>query len=125
MSLLRKKTWWQKILHSRLMLALLIILTVMVSLAVYDRYVIEREMADRRYIKEKELTNLQSRKFDLEKKVNYLEGEQGMEHEIRRHFDVAKEGEQVVVLTGEKPTSTDTKPKPTEPEPSRKWWQIF
>lgn len=101
MSLLRKKGWWQALLHSRLTLLVLLILTVMISFAVYDRYVIEREMAERRETKEMQLHTMEEQRDELKDRVEYLKGEQGIESEIRKYFDVALEGEKVVVLIGE------------------------
>ena len=99
---LRKKSWWQKLLTSRLTLVVLMVVSVGLSFAVYDRYVVEREMAARRESKEVELLRESERHSVLKEKVDYLNNEQGMEAEIRRHFDVAMEGEQVVVIVGEK-----------------------
>ncbi len=38
----------------------------------------------------------------LEAKVQYLENDRGIEEELRNRFDVAKEGEQVVILLDRK-----------------------
>ena len=64
-----------------------------------------------------ELTELQNRAELLETKVEYMKDERGIEEELRSRFDVAKEGEQVIILLdserGEKilasSTATDTK----------------
>lgn len=107
MALLVKKSWWQRVFNSRLSLLVLLALSIGLSFAVYDRYVVEREVNERRQDKEEDLRRLEARQAVLEERVNYLENEQGLEAEIRRHFDVAKEGEQVVVLVGERPEPTD------------------
>lgn len=80
----------------------------MLSFAVYDRYVVEQDVRERRHDAELELEQLKARKAELEERVDYLSNEQGLETEIRRHFDVSKEGEQVVVLMGETATLTPT-----------------
>lgn len=108
MSLLGKTSWWQKILGSRLTIVILVLLVAALSLAVYDRYTVEKEVKERRESKEAELQNLKERQFLLEERVSYLQNDQGMEAEIRRHFDVAREGEQVVVLVGEKEKAPST-----------------
>ncbi len=84
--------------HSYITAGVLLALCVGLSLSVYDRYVIEREVSGRLSEKEMEREEVTNRKASLEEKVEYLNGEQGVEAEIRKHFDVAKEGEQVVVL---------------------------
>lgn len=110
MSLLRKKSLWQIVLHSYITAGVLLALCVGLSFSVYDRYVIEREVSARLYEKEAELEAIRERKASLLEKVEYLNDESGVEAEIRKHFDVAKEGEQVVVLVekdrGEQSTSS-------------------
>lgn len=125
MSLLRKKTWWQILLNSRLTIAALLLAIFALSLAVYDRYVVEREMMSRRVEAEAEVSKLNERKATLEKRVEYLQNDQGLETEIRRHFDVAKEGEQVVVLLGEKPEEAVVAATTSTPEEEKSWWNIF
>lgn len=84
--------------HSYITAGILLVLCVGLSFSVYDRYVIEREVSGRLSEKELELKEVADRRATLEGKVEYLNGEQGVEAEIRKHFDVAREGEQVVVL---------------------------
>lgn len=89
---------WPRILYSRITFVVLSIVAVVLSLSVYERYTIEREMASRRSEAEAELEALKTRKLELEEKVKYLSADEGIEAEIRRHFDVAREGEQVVII---------------------------
>lgn len=98
---LSKKSWWQRALLSRVTLALLLLACIGLSFAVYDRYRVEREVHDRRQKVQADLVREMERKQELEDRVDYLNNDQGMEAEIRRHFDVALEGEQVVVIVGE------------------------
>lgn len=123
MALLGKKSWWQRAINSRLTLVILLVLSVGLSFAVYDRYTVEREVRERRLDKEKELRVLEERQAVLKEKVEYLENDQGLEAEIRRHFDVAKEGEQVVVLVGERKVETDgSSPLHQETEVESGFW---
>lgn len=122
MSLLRKKGWWQALLHSRLTLLILLVLIVMISFAVYDRYVIEREMANRRETKEMQLQAMEEKRDELKKRVEYLKGDEGIESEIRKYFDVALEGEKVVVLIG-KSDSEDQDNSANKVLPAEEsWW---
>lgn len=126
MSLLHKKPWWQKIFLSRITLAILMVASVVLSFAVYDRYVVEREMAARRESREAELAREVERHAILKEKVEYLNNEDGMEAEIRRHFDVALEGEQVVIIVGENSEATTTAPLLVgSEEEKRSFWQII
>ena len=79
----------------------MLILVIFLGRSVLERLHIEREMAGRAAHTEAELNELTQRKDDLKERVEYLEGERGVEEEIRKNFDVAKEGEQVVILMGE------------------------
>ncbi len=122
MALLGKKSAWQRVTSSRFTLLVLIVLIVGLSFAVYDRYAAEREVSERRQDKERELQVLEERQAVLEEKVRYLENDQGLEAEIRRHFDVAKEGEQVVVLVGERTETTAAPPLFQETEVESGFW---
>lgn len=123
MALLGKKSWWQRAINSRFTLIGLLALSTILSFAVYDRYTVEREVSERRQEKEEELRNLEERQAVLKERVDYLENDQGLEAEIRRHFDVAKEGEQVVVLMGERPVVTDgTSPLHQETDVESGFW---
>ncbi len=123
MSLLRKKGWWQIVLHSRLTLLVLLVASITISFAVHDRYVIEREMAERRQVKEMQLYAMEEQRDELKERVEYLKGEQGIESEIRKYFDVALEGEKVVVLIGEsEEEATDTPTNKVIVE-EKSWWQ--
>lgn len=122
MSLLRKRGWWQAVLRSRLTLLVLLLLSFTSSFAVYDRYVIEREMAERRQSKETQLQAMEEQRDILKERVEYLKGDQGIESEIRKYFDVALEGEKVVVLIGESTTEDDVSTDKVNLE-SESWWQ--
>jgi len=120
MKLGRKKDW-QDYVFNRLVIVILIIIALLLTTSVYKRYVIERDMSDRRTETEAAYADLLDRKDQLEAKVRYLSGERGIEEEVRKNFDVAKDGEQVVVLLGEaEPIAPVIE---TEPEPTP--WYLF
>jgi len=122
MSLLRKKNWWQRVTASPIAVVVLLGLSVTFAFAVHDRYVVERDMAERRAKTEAELERENNRLNELQKKVEKLNTEQGIESEIRKNFDVAREGETVVVLVEEDPSMVE----PLSPSPSKSSiWQRF
>lgn len=124
MSLLRKKAWWRKLLYSRLALLLAIIGCLGLSFAVYDRYTAEREVEQRREEKAKELAGAEARKQVLSEKVAAISDDAGVESEIRKHFDVAKEGEQVVVLlSNDQKQDANLELQPVEKP--KGWWSRF
>ncbi len=94
----------------------------LLAVSVFERYQVEREMAARAAAAAHELEALQNREDELTTRVSYLEGERGVEEELRKNFDVAKAGEQVVILTGEPPAP----PLPPPPEEvPRRWYQFW
>lgn len=123
MSLLRKKTWWQHIVMSPISIAVLLILSVMFGFAVHDRYVVEREMALRLAKSEAELERETYRRAELAKKVEKLNTQQGIESEIRKNFDVAREGETVVVLVEEDRPMIE--PLPATPSKGSIWQRFL
>jgi cell division protein FtsB len=109
-------------LYSRPVLAVLGIVVILTAFAVYQRFVVEREMAARRMEVEKEKQELIQRKAELEEKVEYLSGERGIEEEIRKHFDVAKEGEQVVIIVDKEVPDTAAEVEVKDEKP---WYQFW
>lgn len=96
-----KKNTFTKVLYSQVTIAILFVLCVLLGMSVWERLEVEREMAGRAAQAESELNELTQRKEDLGDRVEYLAGERGVEEEIRKNFDVVKEGEQVIILMGE------------------------
>ncbi len=96
-----KKNNYKTYLYSRPVILVLVIIGVALGVSVYERYTVEREMSGRRAQSEAELDRMEERKVQLEDRVEYLEGERGIEEEMRKNFDVAREGEQVIILVGE------------------------
>lgn len=109
--------------ESRVVWVVLLVLAVFVSISTFERYTIAKDMAGDRAEAEAELEALKKRHSDLEAEVKYLSNERGIEAEMRRQFDVARDGEKVVVIVEEKPaeaTSTAT----TTPV-KRPWYRFW
>lgn len=96
-----KKNNYKEYIYSLPVIVLFLIIAIFLSMSVYERFGVERDMSGRKISSEEELILLRERKIQLEDRVEYLEGERGIEEEIRKNFDVAKEGEQVIILVGE------------------------
>lgn len=109
-------------LYTKPVIAVLLIMVGFLGVSVFERYQVEREMAARRLAAEEEYQLLQERKASLTENVDYLSGERGIEEEIRKHFDVAKEGEQVIILLGEEETAVA---EIDVPAPRKKWYQFW
>ena len=113
------------VLHSPLALAIAIMICLGLARIVYDRYSIEQEMIGKRVEAEAKLHDLEVRKADLEKKVQYLSNDRGIEAEMRRNFDVARPGEQVVIIL-DKDTATTVDPLPKmSDEPKSAWYEFW
>lgn len=89
------------VLYSKPFVGLLLVGAIMLSTSVYDRYLVSQEIRGKLEDRHRELEALEARADALEQKVQYLKDNRGVEEEIRNRFDVAKEGEQVVILLGE------------------------
>lgn len=92
------------ILYSKVVFVLLIFIAVFLSLSVYNRYIIAEETKLKLEERKEDLEALKMRADVLETKVEYLERDRGIEEELRNRFDVAKEGEQVVVILEDEKT---------------------
>ncbi len=109
-------------LYSKPVIAVLVVITGFLAVSVFERYQVEREMSARRITAEAEYQALLEREASLKEQVEYLSGERGIEEEIRKHFDVAREGEQVIILLGEdEPSASEISPEPTR----KKWYQFW
>jgi len=92
----------------------------------YNRYVIEREMSSRQLDAENELKILEQRRDTLQKKVDYLSNDRGIEAEMRRNFDVAREGEKVVVILDDVQSTSQIKVLlPTISTTTRVWYKFW
>ncbi|USN88466.1 MAG: septum formation initiator family protein [Candidatus Nomurabacteria bacterium] len=108
--------------------AVLLALVFMIAWSAYVRFDIAMEMRDRRVQAELQAAALEARKTELEKQVKYLSSERGIEAEMRRQFDVALPGEQVVVIVEEQDSGSEVLPLSTStPEESsvRHWYQFW
>ncbi len=116
----------RKVINSRYTQAALVILFFLMSWSAYTRYEIAREMVDRRVEIEEVVTELRAEKDLLEAEVEYLSGERGIEAELRRQFDVALPGEQVVVIVNEAESDEEKiLPLSTSTPPQKKWYQFW
>lgn len=118
-----KKKGYTDWLYTRPVLIFMGCLILFLGVAVFERFGVERDMYARRINAEQTLQEAQKRKAAIEEQVEYLEGERGIEEEIRKHFDVAREGETVVILMGKE--EADAPLAVTEPEPEPRWYQFW
>lgn len=114
----------RSVFHSRLTQIVLLVLSLFIFWSAYDRYLVAKEMSEKRLALEEEMINLQKRELSLDKEVEYLSSDRGIEAEMRRQFDIARDGEQVVIiLEDDKATATATiTPMSEKARPWYKFW---
>jgi len=118
-----KKNSYKAYVYSWPTVAVLCVITTLLFVSAYERFGVERDMSNRRTTSETELGRLQERKIQLEDRVHYLEGERGIEEEIRKNFDVAREGEQVIILVGEEEIVEVVNEEVTKAYPWYQFWR--
>ncbi len=116
----RKLRSW---LNSRLIQGGLVVIAFMISWSAFERYVIAVEMAERSELSNNQASVLQARKDSLSKKVDYLSNERGIEAEMRRQFDVALPGEQVVVIVEDE--VEEIIPLATSTPAVKRWYEFW
>jgi cell division protein FtsB len=102
-----EKRKMKAILYSKTVFAVLILIAALLSVSVYNRFVIAEDTRVKLEDRREDLEALEMRAAVLQEKVDYLENERGIEEELRNRFDVAKEGEQVIIILEEKEKKTE------------------
>lgn len=122
----KQKRWWM-VLYSPVVIIVLILLLVVLGRELYERYSIEREMAARRLEVEWRVGELEERRDALRQQVEYLSHERGIEAEMRRNFDVAQDGEKVVIILDDASDTTivPLPPLPPPPVPTAPWYRFW
>jgi len=110
--------------NSRYTQGVLLLLVLLVGWSAVVRYQIAVEMSDRRALAAQEAQLLRSQKDALQEQVEYLSNERGIEAEMRRQFDVALDGEQVVVIV-EPEAGPVIQPLSTTTEEKAAWYQFW
>ena len=112
------------VVNSRWFQAILLLVFFYVIWQAVERYMVAADMADRRAVLEKTAADLRARKESLEKEVQYLADDRGIEAEIRRQFDIALPGEEVVVILEEDPVQV-LDPIATSTDGVDPWWRVW
>jgi len=97
----QRKKKIRQYLYSKLALGVLLVLTLLIAKAAWNVYSKEQGSRASMSRAEQELAALKARHAQLSRSIERLKTEQGIEAEIREQFQVAKPGEQMVVLVGE------------------------
>ncbi len=121
----QQKRKMKSIVASRVTQALFLILAIFVLISAYNRYLIARDMDERRSAVESEIEALETRRQSLEKEVNYLTNERGIEAELRRQFDITREGEQLIIILDDENKSEPEVVETTSTTTKRAWYRFW
>ena len=111
--------------ESRITWTIILVLATLMIVSAYNRYQIARDMAERRLEVEAEKQRLLERRSELEADVEYLSNERGIEAEMRRQFDVAREGEQVVIIVPDEASTIEPLETSTSTPTERPWYRFW
>ncbi|MCB9814846.1 septum formation initiator family protein [Candidatus Nomurabacteria bacterium] len=114
------------IINSPFTQGVILVMVLFVGWSAYIRYEIAVEMTERSEKAKQDVQALEEHKEKLSEQVKYLSNERGIEAEMRRQFDVALEGEQVVVIVDKEKEESLVQPLSTTTEPvAKKWYQFW
>ncbi|MFA6339194.1 MAG: septum formation initiator family protein [Candidatus Paceibacterota bacterium] len=88
----------KKIIYSKVIVLILLVVLVIAANSTWKVYQKERESADKLSEIQKKYNDIKNREKDLANIVSRLKTDQGKEEEIRNKFQVAKDGEEVIIL---------------------------
>ena len=97
-----KKKRYYKILYLRIILLVLIVLTVIFGKGAWNMYEKERIANENLINAERELSVIKERENFLNTQINTTGTQKGIEKELRKKFDVVKEGEKVIMIVDKK-----------------------
>ncbi len=103
---------------------LLVLVLLLIAYSAFIRFEIASEMKERREAAEAEVSELREQKLRLEKEVEYLSNDRGIEAEMRRQFDIALPGEEVVVILEDQAT-TEPSELGDEEDQNVPWYQFW
>lgn len=110
--------------NARVTQVVLALLATLLIWNAFERYVVSDTVRQRQQATEQAAAALQARKDTLDAQVRYLQDERGIEAEVRRQFDIALPGEEVVVILEDEPEPA-IEPLGTTTEAVARWWWPF
>jgi cell division protein FtsB len=84
--------------YSKLIILALIVVIVFLARGTYGVYQKSQESREKLSVSEEKLFEMEEREESISKKIDKLNTESGIEEQIRRQYDVAKEGEEAIVI---------------------------
>ena len=112
-------------LYSRYVVGALFLFALFLSMSVFERYVAERKVAQKRDEIKNELEALQQRESVLEAEVSRLKSDRGLEEEIRDRYEVSRAGERIVVIVGDEEREEASSTIPSKVVESHPFWAFW
>ncbi len=98
MALKSKRNIWHKIIFSWITIIILILLSILLVKNIIDIYSKNTNANLRAQDAQKDLIRIEERKYILNKNLLRIKTTRGIEEELRQRFDVAREGEHLLVI---------------------------
>jgi len=98
MALRSRQKLWHKVAFSWITIGLLILVILLLTRAVLGMYQKNNRANHRAQSAHMELKKVQEREVSLRKDLEYIKTSKGMEEELRQKFDVARDGEHLLVI---------------------------
>lgn len=106
----QEKRQTMSMVYSKAVLVALFLLILLLGKGVYDIYGRQKESAKFRADSEERMRDLEARKASLSLEVEKLHSEAGVDEKIRSKFNVAKPGENVVLIVNNATTTSTSTP---------------
>ena len=103
----KKRSVRERIMSSKVTLILLLVIAAMLVNAVFNMYGRYQEAKTRADRARAEIATLESRKKELSDDLARLGTPRGTEEELRKRFNVAADGEEVIVVVNKRATTSD------------------
>ena len=104
----------KRLLYSKPSLVVLVFLGVLLSIPTWGAYQKVQATSEARLSVASELHLLRTREVELQAEIDRLATDRGIEEEIRRKYEVGRQGEQMIVIVGEEPHVPTPRPEPQE-----------
>jgi cell division protein FtsB len=104
----REKSKIRRAIYAKPTIILMLVISLFIANGAWNMYQKSKTSLNNKEATEQELSELQQRKDSLSEDINNLSTDRGIEEEIRERFMVAKEGENVVVVTNPKKEEVHT-----------------
>ncbi|HLP43713.1 MAG TPA: hypothetical protein VK145_00335 [Candidatus Nanoarchaeia archaeon] len=126
MEYLKKRQKVKRRLYSKITVAGLVILFLLLIRPTWSMYQKSQETKKNLREAERELSTLEMRKAELQRDLNYVKSEPGFDQEIRDKFGVAKKDETMIVIVRdeEKDVVPPPPPKPTVWARFKSWFGL-